>query len=89
MIAPRQEGPFFDDRYERDDGYQAAYRPLEKMNPRPAGPMPASRHHQARIGSCRTRKYRATQARTALICGGMTQRRRKKILETPVVIANS
>ena len=89
MIAPRQDGPFFDDRYERDDGYQAAYQTLEKMNPRPAGPMPASRHRQARIGSCRTRKYRATQARVAVTCGGMTRRRQKKVLQPSVAIANS
>ena len=74
MISPRQDGPFFDDRYERDDGYQAAYQTLEKMNPRPAGPMPASRHRQARI---------------AVTCGGMTRRRQKKVLQPSVAIANS
>jgi len=85
MIAPRQDGPFFFDDHDGDDDYH----PLEKMNPRPAGPMSASRHCQARIGSCRTRKYRATQARVAVTCGGMTRRRQKKVLQPSVAIANS
>ena len=75
MIAPLQEGPVLDDHDGGDD-----YHPFEKMNPRPAGPMPANRHRRARIGSCRTRKYRATQARVAVTCGGIMRRRQKKVL---------
>ena len=85
MITPLQHGSFFDDDHDDDEHIY----PIEKMNLRGEGPMPAGKHRNARAGSRRTIKYRENQHRIAVTNGGITRRRRKKPLKIPVAFGRS